>query len=118
MLQTEPLAGTSLEKRAPFNPREVHAPEQTLETGVRAEHIESRINLQFILIILRTLDRMRRDFGGRDPITQLQTGNGAPGGPHYELGIIGVTDPKTQPLTGSNRLRIFVGLGTNKRAAT
>jgi hypothetical protein len=38
-----------------------------------------------------------------------QTGNGAPNGAHYELGIIGVTDPKTQPLTGSNRHTIFVG---------
>ena len=32
-----------------------------------------------------------------------QTGNGAPNGAHYELGIIGVTNPKTQSLTGSNR---------------
>jgi len=44
-----------------------------------------------------------------------QTGNGAPNGAHYELGIIGVTDPKTQPLTGSNRHTIFVGLGANKK---
>ena len=44
-----------------------------------------------------------------------QTGNGAPNGAHYELGIIGVTDPKTQPLTGSNRHTIFVGLGVNKK---
>jgi hypothetical protein len=42
-------------------------------------------------------------------------GNGAPSGPHYELGIIGVSDPKTQPLTGSNRHTIFVGLGANKK---
>jgi len=27
--------------------------------------------------------------------SMAQTGNGAPSGPHYELGIIGVTDPKT-----------------------
>lgn len=44
-----------------------------------------------------------------------QTGNGAPSGAHYELGIIGVSDPKTQPLTGSDRHTIFVGLGTNKQ---
>ena len=44
-----------------------------------------------------------------------QTGNGAPSGPHYELGIIGVTDPKTEPLTGSNRHTIFVALGVNKK---
>ncbi len=43
-----------------------------------------------------------------------QTGNGAPNGAHYELGIIGVSDPKTQPLTGSDRHTIFVGLGANK----
>ena len=42
-------------------------------------------------------------------------GNGAPNGAHYELGIIGVSDPKTQPLTGSNRHTIFVGLGVNKK---
>ena len=44
-----------------------------------------------------------------------QTGNGAPNGAHYELGIIGVTNPKTQSLTGSNRHTIFVGLGVNKK---
>ena len=47
--------------------------------------------------------------------SMAQTGNGAPNGAHYELGIIGVTDPKTQPLTGSNRHTIFVGLGANKK---
>src|SRR5258708_8949296 len=47
--------------------------------------------------------------------SMAQTGNGAPNGPHYELGIIGVTDPKTQPLTGSDRHTIFVGLGVNKK---
>jgi hypothetical protein len=43
---------------------------------------------------------------------QQTTGNGAPSGPHFELGIIGVSDPKTQPLTGGDRHTIFVGLGT------
>ncbi len=47
--------------------------------------------------------------------SMAQTGNGAPSGPHYELGIIGVTNPKTQPLTGSDRHTIFVGLGVNKK---
>jgi len=42
-----------------------------------------------------------------------QTGSGSPKGAHYELGIIGVSDPKTQPLTGSDRHTIFVGLGAN-----
>src|SRR5215467_12127672 len=47
-----------------------------------------------------------------------QTGNGAPSGAHFELGIIGVSDPKTQPLTGSGRHTIFVGLGTKKEGVT
>ena len=41
-----------------------------------------------------------------------QTGNGAPKGAHFELNIIGVSNPKTQPLTNSDRHTIFVGLGT------
>ena len=40
-----------------------------------------------------------------------QTGNGAPKGAHFELNIIGSSDPKSQPLTGSNRHTIFVALG-------
>src|SRR5262249_55618537 len=44
-----------------------------------------------------------------------QTGNGAPNGPHYNLNIIGVSDPKTQPLTGGDRHTIFVGLDTIKK---
>ena len=39
-----------------------------------------------------------------------QTGNGAPSGPHYDLNIIGVTNGKTPPLTGSDRHTIFVPL--------
>ncbi len=38
-------------------------------------------------------------------------GNGAPNGPHYNLNIIGVSNPKTQPLTNSDRHTIFVALG-------
>ncbi len=48
--------------------------------------------------------------------SMAQTGNGAPSGAHYELGIIGVSNPKTQPLTGGNRHTIFVGLGSTKMA--
>ena len=48
-------------------------------------------------------------------LAQNGNGKGAPNGAHYELGIIGVSDPKTQPLTGSNRHTIFVGLGVNKK---
>jgi len=35
-------------------------------------------------------------------------------GPHYNLNIIGVENPKTTPLTGSDRHTIFVGLGKNE----
>lgn len=41
-------------------------------------------------------------------------GNGAPTGPHYNLNIIGMANPKTSPMTGSDRHTIFVGLGTKK----
>ena len=37
-------------------------------------------------------------------------------GPHYNLNIIGVSNPKTQPLTNSDRHTIFVALG-NKDGA-
>ena len=38
--------------------------------------------------------------------SMAQTGNGAPSGAHYELGIIGVTDPKThQHLSDSGSVR-------------
>jgi hypothetical protein len=48
-------------------------------------------------------------------LAQAQTtGNGAPSGAHFELNIIGVSDPKTQPLTGGDRHTIFVGLGSKK----
>lgn len=40
------------------------------------------------------------------------TGNGAPSGPHYDLNIIGVTNPKNSTLTGSDRHTIFVPLNT------
>jgi hypothetical protein len=44
-------------------------------------------------------------------------GNGAPTGPHYNLNIIGVDNPKTSPMTGSDRHTIFVGLGAKKPSA-
>src|SRR5260370_769155 len=47
-----------------------------------------------------------------------QNGNGAPSGAHFELNIIGVSDPKTQPLTGGDRHTIFVGLGTKGQEVT
>ena len=42
-----------------------------------------------------------------------QRGNGAPSGPHYNLNIIGVDNPKSSSMTGSNRHTIFVALGRN-----
>jgi len=45
-------------------------------------------------------------------------GNGAPSGSHYNLSIIGVDNPKTSTMTGSNRHTIFVGLGKNEKATT
>lgn len=47
-----------------------------------------------------------------------QTGNGAPSGTHYNLNIIGVEDPKTSPMTGSDRHTIFVALGKKDSAVT
>jgi hypothetical protein len=40
-------------------------------------------------------------------------GNNAPTGPHYNLNIIGVTNPKNVDMTNSNRHTIFVALGSN-----
>ena len=40
-----------------------------------------------------------------------QKGNGAPKGAHYNLNIIGVENPKSSDMTGSNRHSIFVALG-------
>src|SRR5437763_16314436 len=45
-----------------------------------------------------------------------QNGNGAPNGAHYNLDCIGVQNPKTTTLTGSDRHTIFVALGTKKDA--
>ena len=39
-------------------------------------------------------------------------GNGAPAGPHYNLNIIGVENPKKSTMTGSNRHTIFMPLYT------
>lgn len=48
-------------------------------------------------------------------------GNGAPSGPHYNLNIIGVENPKNADMTGSNRHTIFMPLrtsGYNKPTST
>jgi hypothetical protein len=42
-------------------------------------------------------------------------GNGAPNGAHYNLNIIGVSDPKTSDMTDSNRHTIFVPLSGNAK---
>ena len=39
-------------------------------------------------------------------------------GPHYNLNIIGVENPKTAPLTGSERHTIFVGLGKHSNVTS
>ena len=41
-----------------------------------------------------------------------------PNGAHYNLNIIGVENPKTDPLTGSDRHTIFVALGNKNSAVT
>ena len=43
------------------------------------------------------------------------TGNGAPSGPHYDLNIIGVSNGKNPPLTGSDRHTIFVPLVSDQK---
>jgi hypothetical protein len=47
-----------------------------------------------------------------------QNGNGAPSGAHYNLNIIGVEDPKNDPMTGSDRHTIFLALGKKDSAVT
>lgn len=39
-------------------------------------------------------------------------------GPHYNLNIIGVENPKTTPMTGGDRHTIFVGLGGKNSSVT
>lgn len=39
-----------------------------------------------------------------------ETGNGAPSGSHYQINIIGVSNPKTTDMTDNNGHRIFVSL--------
>lgn len=45
-------------------------------------------------------------------------GNNAPSGPHYNLNIIGVDNPKSSPMTDSSRHSIFVGLGSSDTKIT
>jgi hypothetical protein len=47
-----------------------------------------------------------------------QNGDGAPKGTHYNLNIIGVENPKNDPMTGSDRHTIFVALGSKSSAVT
>lgn len=47
------------------------------------------------------------------PLTAVTAGNGAPRGAHFNLNIIGVSQPKTQPLDDTNRHTIFVPLKGN-----
>ena len=42
-------------------------------------------------------------------------GNGAPNGAHYNLNIIGVENPKSSTMTGSNRHTIFMPLTTKSK---
>src|SRR5438094_6819193 len=42
--------------------------------------------------------------------TGARSGNGAPSGPHYDLNIIGVQNPKTASMTGSDGHSLFVPL--------
>ena len=46
------------------------------------------------------------------PASSGTTGNGAPSGAHYNLNIIGVENPKTDPMVGNDGHVIFVALGT------
>lgn len=46
--------------------------------------------------------------------TLTVAGNGAPSGPHYNLNIIGVENPKKSDMTNSNRHTIFVPLYSKK----
>ncbi|MFC7619117.1 hypothetical protein [Microlunatus sp. GCM10028923] len=48
-------------------------------------------------------------------VSDATTGNGAPNGPHYNLNIIGVENPKSASMDGSNRHTIFVPLQGNCR---
>jgi len=46
---------------------------------------------------------------------QAETGNGCPSGPHYNLNIIGVQNPKTADMDGSNGHVIFVDLSGHSK---
>ncbi|HEX9755955.1 MAG TPA: hypothetical protein VGA42_09630 [Gemmatimonadales bacterium] len=57
------------------------------------------------------------DEGPRPNLSQSQTGNGAPSGPHFTLNIIGVEKGHENDNSNSNGRRIFVPLGKNGTAA-
>jgi hypothetical protein len=70
--------------------------------------------LKKILTIVLAL-AMVASIAGAAMAQQDQTGNGAPSGYHYTLNIIGVQNPKTATMDGSNGHVIFVSLsGHNK----
>ena len=46
---------------------------------------------------------------------KAETGNGCPSGPHYNLNIIGVQNPKTADMDGSNGHVIFVDLSGHSK---
>ncbi len=50
-------------------------------------------------------------------LATASTGNGAPSGAHYNLNIIGVSNPKNADMTGGGNV-IFVGLGTKTTTVT
>src|SRR6516164_9474070 len=54
----------------------------------------------------------------RTAASSATTGNGAPGGPHYELNIIGVPKAKTANMSGADGHTIFVDLGTTSVSKT
>jgi len=47
--------------------------------------------------------------------TPMFAGNGAPSGSHYNLNIIGVSNPKTSDMTGSDGHTIFIPLNGNAK---
>jgi hypothetical protein len=52
------------------------------------------------------------------PELRGQTGNGAPGGPHYNLNIIGVSHDKNPNMNAGSGSVIFVDLGSRDAAVT
>jgi hypothetical protein len=70
--------------------------------------------LKKILTIVLAL-AMVASIAGAAMAQQDVTGNGAPSGAHYNLNLIGVSNPKTTDMTGSNGHVIFVNLKGNTK---